>query len=67
MKKQDILADIQALEEELSIFEHRYGIRSEEMYTAYVAGKEPQDDAWVMDFGEWASVYRTWLTRNAAY
>ncbi len=30
-------------------------------------GEEPEDDAWVLDFGEWASVYRTWLTRQAEY
>jgi len=30
-------------------------------------GEEPQDESWVLDFGEWASVYRTWLVRQAAY
>ncbi len=67
MKMQDILADIQALEDELSAFELRYAIRSEDVYAAHIAGEEPKDDAWVMDFGEWASVYRTWLTRKAEY
>jgi RNA polymerase sigma-70 factor (ECF subfamily) len=28
---------------------------------------EPENDAWVLDFSEWASVYRTWLTRQAEY
>ncbi len=63
----DLLADIHALEEELLAFERHYGIRSEILYQAYVRGEEPEDDRWTLDFGEWASVYRTWLARQAEY
>ena len=45
----------------------RFGIRSETFYAAYASGEEPEDDSWVLDFGEWASIYRTWLTRQAEY
>ena len=67
MTLQEILADIHALEEELLAFERKYGVRSETFYAAYTGGEEPEDDAWVLDFTEWASVYRTWLARQAAY
>jgi len=67
MTLQDLLSDIHALEEDLLNFERKYGIRSETFYAAYVSGEEPEDDSWVLDFGEWASVYRTWLARQAAY
>lgn len=67
MNLQEILADIHALEEELLAFERKYGVRSETFYAAYASGEEPEDDAWVLDFTEWASVYRTWLARQAAY
>ena len=67
MNLQEILADIHALEEDLLRFERKYGIRSETFYAAYVSGEEPEDDSWVLDFGEWASVYRTWLARQADY
>ncbi|MCX7045610.1 MAG: hypothetical protein NTX50_09030 [Candidatus Sumerlaeota bacterium] len=67
MRLQEILSDIHALEEDLLDFERKYGIRSETFYAAYAAGDEPEDDAWVLDFGEWASVYQTWLERQAAY
>ena len=40
---------------------------TEIFYAAYVKGEEPEDDSWVLDFGEWASVYRTWLARQAEY
>jgi hypothetical protein len=67
MTLREILADIHALEEELLDFERKYGIRSETLYAAYMAGEEPEDDEWTLDFGEWASVYRTWLARQAEY
>jgi hypothetical protein len=67
MNIREILADIHALEEELLQFERKYGIRSETFYAAYISGEEPEDDNWVLDFGEWASVYKTWLTRQAEY
>jgi len=67
MNLREILADIHVLEEELLDFERKYGIRSETFYAAYVSGEEPEDDSWVLDFGEWASVYRTWLARQADY
>ncbi|HEU5012755.1 MAG TPA: hypothetical protein VFT66_09440 [Roseiflexaceae bacterium] len=67
MNLREILADIHALEKELLDFEQKYGIRSETFFAAYTSGEEPEDDAWVLDFGEWASIYRTWLTRQAEY
>lgn len=67
MTLKEILADIHALEEELLVFERKYGLRSETFYAAYASGEEPEDDSWVLDFGEWASVYQTWLTRQAEY
>ena len=67
MNLREILADIHALEEDLLDFERMYGVRSETFYAAYVSGEEPEDDSWVLDFGEWASVYRTWLARQADY
>lgn len=67
MTPYEILLDIHALEEEMLAFERKYGIRSEIFYAAYINGEEPEDDNWVLDFGEWASVYKTWLERQAEY
>jgi len=67
MNIRELLADIHALEEELLQFERKYGIRSETLYAAYISGEEPEDENWVLDFGEWASVYKTWLARQADY
>lgn len=67
MEMRDLLADIHALEQDMLRFERQNGVRSETMYAAYVAGEEPEDDAWVLDFGEWASIYKLWLRRQAEY
>jgi len=67
MNLQHILADIHALEEELLAFERKYGVRSEIFFTAYMSGEEPENENWVLDFGEWASVYKTSLARQAEY
>lgn len=67
MDLQQILIDIHALEEELLAFERKYGVRSEIFYASYVGGEEPEDDQWVADFSEWASVYKTWLARQSQY
>ena len=67
MDLQQILIDIHALEEDLLAFERKYGIRSETFYAAYISGEEPEDDQWVADFTEWASVYKTWLARQSQY
>ena len=67
MTLEELLADIHALEEDLLLFERRYGVRSETFYIAYQSGEEPEDDAWALDFGEWGSVYRTYLARQADY
>jgi hypothetical protein len=67
MNPQELLTDIHALEEELIAFERKYGIRSEVFYAAYAQGEEPANESWRLDFTEWASVYRSWLARQAEY
>jgi hypothetical protein len=67
MNASQILLDIHALEEELIAFERKYGIRSETFHAAYANGEEPENDEWVLDFSEWASVYKTWLERQSQY
>lgn len=67
MELRELLTDIHALEEELLEFERKYGIRSETFFSAYSSGEEPENDTWVLDFGEWASIYQSWLDRQSQY
>jgi len=63
----EILEDIHALATELQGYESKYGVLSETFFDAYMAGEEPDDDAWVPDFAIWAGTYQTWLDRQREY
>ena len=67
MKLDEILQDIHALAEDLLVFERRYGVLSETFYESYISGEEPADDAWVLDWSEWAGTYEIWLRRRDQY
>jgi hypothetical protein len=67
MTLQDILADIHALAEDLKVYERKYGVLSETFYEAYSQGEEPADDAWVLDWTDWAGAYSILLRRQEEY
>ena len=67
MKLDEILQDIHALEEDLATYERKYGVLSETFYESYVSGEEPADDAWVLDWNDWAGAYEIWLRRRQQY
>ena len=67
MTLREILTDIHALEEDMLAFERKYGVRSETSYAAYVSGEEPEDDAWVLDWSEWAGTYEILQERRDRY
>jgi hypothetical protein len=63
----DILQDIYALEDEMRDYERKYGVLSETFYASYMAGEEPPEVAWVLDWTTWASAYKVWLCRCEQY
>jgi len=67
MTLQDIIADIHAIMEDLEMYERKYGVLSETFYELYSKGEEPEDDAWVLDWGDWAGVYQILLRRQEQY
>ncbi len=67
MTLDDILQDIHALEEDLLTYERKYGVLSETFYESYISGEEPADDAWVLDWSDWAGAYEIWLRRRQQY
>src|ERR1035438_9599435 len=64
MRARELLADIHALVEEMLSFERKYGIRSEIFFAAYAQGEEPENEAWVLDFTEWADRKSTRLNSS---
>lgn len=67
MTLDEIMRDIHAMEEDLLVFERKYGVLTETFYEAYGRGEEPEDDAWVLDWSEWAGAYEILLDRRERY
>ncbi len=67
MTLDDILGDIHAMREDLLIFERKYGIPSEVFFEAYQHGEEPADNAWVLDWSQWAGAFKILQERIDAY
>ncbi len=67
MTLDEILQDIHALEEDLRAYERKYGVLSETFHESYLNGEEPADDAWVLDWSDWAGAYEIWLRRRQQY
>ena len=45
----------------------KYGVLTETFYEAYERGEEPEDDAWVLDWSEWAGTYQLLGDRQGRY
>jgi len=67
MMLDEILRDIHAMEEDLLTYERKYGVLSDTFYESYRNGEEPADDAWVLDWSDWAGAYEIWLRRRHQY
>ena len=67
MELATLMQDIHRLNHQLERFERRYGVMSETFYESYIAGEEPEDDGWVLDFEKWAGLYEVWRDRREAY
>ncbi len=63
----EVVRDIHALEADLENYERKYGVLSETFYEAYSAGEEPAEDAWMLDWSDWAGAYEIWLHRRRQY
>lgn len=49
------------------MYERKYGILTATFYESYMQGDEPADDAWVLDWNDWAGAYEIWLERQQQY
>jgi len=65
-----LVRDLSKLEAELSRFETRFGIKSQEFYEATMRGDLEEFDAlddYRMEFVEWLALYKTWLSLEGKY
>ena len=67
MTLDEIIRDIHALEEDLLVFERKYGVLSDTFYQAYQQGEEPANESWVLDWSEWGATYELVQERRQRY
>jgi hypothetical protein len=70
MQIHELVIEMKLLERRLTLFEEKYGVLSEDFYTALMAGKLARYDEYDesrADFSRWKGIYETWLRRKEAY
>lgn len=70
MEVHELVVEMKLLERRLTLYEEKYGILSEDFYTALMAGKLEEYDAFDetrTDFSRWKGIYETWQRRKRAY
>lgn len=70
MQFHELVIEMKLLERRLTLFEEKYGVLSEDFYTALMAGKLARYDEYDesrADFSRWKGIYETWLRRKEAY
>ena len=70
MKIHELVIEMKLLERRLTLYEEKYGVLSEDFYSALMSGKLTRYDAYDetrADFSRWKGIYETWLRRKKAY
>ena len=70
MEIHELVIEMKPLERRLTLYEERYGILSEDFYSALMAGKLAKYDAYGetrTDFSRWKGIYETCLRRKQEY
>jgi hypothetical protein len=70
MEPHELVIEMKLLERRLTLYEEKYGILSEDFYTALMLGKLAHYDEYDetrADFSRWKGIYETWLRRKEAY
>jgi len=70
MEIHELVIEMKQLERRLTLYEEKYGVLSEDLYAALMAGKLAQYDKYDetrADFSRWKGIYETWLRRKKSY
>jgi len=70
MEIHELIVEMKLLERRLTLYEEKYGVLSEDLYAALMAGELARYDAFDetrADFSRWKGIYETWLRRKQAY
>jgi len=70
MEIHELVVEMKLLERRLMLYEEKYGILSEDFYSALVEGKLQRYDEYDEtrnDFSRWKGIYETWRRRKQEY
>lgn len=70
MQLYELVIEMKLLERRLTLYEEKYGVLSEDFYTALMAGKLARYDDFDetrTDFSRWKGIYETWRRRKSSY
>ena len=70
MEIHELIVEMKLMERRLTLYEEKYGVLSEDLYAALMAGELERDDAFDetrADFSRWKGIYETWLRCKEAY
>lgn len=70
MELYELVIEMKLLERRLTLYEEKYGVLSEDFYTAFVVGKLARYDEFDetrTDFSRWKGIYETWRRRKSRY
>ena len=70
MKIHELVVEMKLLERRLTLYEEKYGVLSEDFYTALISGQLARYDEYDetrADFSRWKGIYETWRRRKEAY
>jgi hypothetical protein len=67
METHELVVEMKLLERRLTLYEEKYGVLSEDFYTALMTGELADYDSFDetrTDFSRWKGIYETWLRRK---
>jgi hypothetical protein len=70
MEIHELVIEMKLLERRLTLYEEKYGVLSEDFYTALMSGElagYDEYDETRTDFSRWKGIYETWGRRKKAY
>jgi len=70
MEIHELVIEMKLLERRLTLYEEKYGVLSEDFYSALISGELSQYDEYDetrADFSRWKGIYETWLRRKQSY
>ncbi|OQY80782.1 MAG: hypothetical protein B6D41_20575 [Chloroflexi bacterium UTCFX4] len=70
MEVHELVIEMKLLERRLTLYEEKYGVLSEDFYSALMLGQLAEYDAFDetrADFSRWKGIYETWQRRKKAY